>query len=81
MPTYPFAHPDLSIHTADLSIDTRDQGHWVLGYVLLAGSISAALLYRLGPPSHPRTLDLLQWTLQFLGLALIALSSHHPLYR
>jgi len=58
----------------------RDQGHWVLGYVLLAGSISAALLYRLGPPAHPRTLDLLQWTLQFLGLGLIALSSHHPLY-
>lgn len=58
----------------------RDQGHWVLGYVLLAGSISAAALYRLGPPSHPRTLDLLQWTLQLLGLALIALSSHHPLY-
>lgn len=58
----------------------RDQGHWVLGYILLAGSISAAFLYRLGPPSHPRTLDLLQWTLQFLGLALITLSSHHPLY-
>ena len=53
----------------------------MLGYILLAGSISAAFLYRLGPPSHPRTLDLLQWTLQFLGLTLITLSSHHPLYR
>jgi len=58
----------------------RDQGHWVLGYVLLSGSTSAALLYRLGPPSHPRTLDLLQWTLQFIGLLLIVLSSHHPLF-
>ena len=26
----------------------------VLGYVLLAGLVSAGALYRLGPPSHPR---------------------------
>jgi len=58
----------------------REQAHWVVGYTLAAGTVSAGLLYRLGPPAHPRTLDLLQWTLQALGLASVAMSSHHPLY-
>jgi hypothetical protein len=58
----------------------RDRLHWVLGYLLLAGGLAAAALYRLGPPTHPRTLHLLQWALQAAGLAAVALSSHHPLY-
>ena len=36
--------------------------------------------HRLGPPSHPRTLDLLQWSLQAAGLATLCLSSHLQLY-
>jgi len=58
----------------------RDHLHWVLGYIVFTGLMSGALLYRLGPPSHPRTLDLLQWTLQLAGLVTMALSSHHQLY-
>ena len=50
---------------------------WVLGYCLVTGLISWAALYRLGPPSHPRTLSLIQWTLQGLSLILMAMSSYN----
>ena len=46
----------------------------VIGYMIIAGLISFAVLYRMGP-AHHRTLALIQWTIQLVGLLLIATSS------
>ena len=51
--------------------------HWVIAYVLGAGVVSFAVIYRLGPPSNPRTLNLIQWAMQLAGLATVVLSSYH----
>jgi len=50
---------------------------WVGGYCLVTGIISCAVLYRIGPPSHPRTLSLLQWAIQAASLVLVAMSSYN----
>lgn len=49
--------------------------HLLAGYVAVSALVSFGVCYRLGPPSHPRTLDLLQWSLQLLSLGLVFLSS------
>ena len=53
------------------------QENWVyvLVYVIVAGLISFAVLYRIGP-AHVRTLLLIQWFLQLIGLVLIYLAFH-----
>ena len=48
--------------------------HYVIGYVTIAGLISFAVLYRLGPVENPRTLDLIQWSIQLVALALVYFS-------
>lgn len=50
--------------------------HWnyVLGYGVLAGLISFAAMYRWGGVSNQRTFDLIQWSMQLLGVLLIYLS-------
>ena len=55
--------------------------HWVIAYVLGAGIVSFAVIYRLGPPSNPRTLNLIQWAMQLAGLATIVLSSYYQVTR
>lgn len=50
----------------------------VLVYVLVSGLISFAVLYIKGV-SNPRTMDVLSWTLQLLGVGLIYLSSSSQL--
>ena len=50
---------------------------YVLGYLLLTGAVSFAMCYRMGPVENPRSLNLIQWTLQFVALALIFCSSYH----
>eukprot|EP00092_Neocalanus_flemingeri_P030307 GFUD01032900.1.p1 GENE.GFUD01032900.1~~GFUD01032900.1.p1 ORF type:complete len:447 (+),score=91.06 GFUD01032900.1:344-1684(+) len=52
---------------------------WLLGYCVVTGLFSWASLYRMGPPSHPRTLSLIQWTLQGVSLVLLILSSYNTL--
>ncbi|XP_064486942.1 nuclear envelope integral membrane protein-like [Ornithodoros turicata] len=44
-------------------------------YLAMSALISFAVCYRLGPPSNPRTLDLLQWSLQLVALIAMFLSS------
>lgn len=51
--------------------------HWVVGYVLGAGMLSFAFVYRMGAPSDPRTLNLIQWTMQAVSLVCIVLSSYY----
>ncbi|GFR76043.1 nuclear envelope integral membrane protein 1-like [Elysia marginata] len=43
----------------------------VLGYVIVASMLSCAVMYRFEPLSNPRTLDLVSWGLQGLGLVLV----------
>ncbi|GFN93349.1 nuclear envelope integral membrane protein 1-like [Plakobranchus ocellatus] len=54
--------------------------HWqaVLGYVLVASVLSFAVMYRYGPVTNPRTLDLVRWSLQVLGLVLVYHGSQIP---
>lgn len=52
-----------------------NHGHLVVCYLLGSAAISFAVCYRFGPPSNPRTLDLIQWTLQLAGLSCVYCSS------
>merc|ERR1719471_1633015 len=56
---------------------TTEYYHWVVAYTLGAGLVSFGVIYRLGPPSNPRTLNLIQWAMQLGGLATIVLSSYY----
>ncbi|KAH9364079.1 hypothetical protein HPB48_011423 [Haemaphysalis longicornis] len=52
-----------------------NHGHIVVCYLLASAAISFAVCYRFGPPSNPRTLDLIQWALQLAGLLCVYCSS------
>ena len=43
------------------------------GYVAVVGFISFAVCYRYGPLSDQKTINILSWTLQLLGLFLVYL--------
>ncbi|KAH6922127.1 hypothetical protein HPB50_009667 [Hyalomma asiaticum] len=49
--------------------------HFVLCYVVGSAALSFAVCYRFGPPSNPRTLNLIQWSLQLAALACVYFSS------
>lgn len=51
--------------------------HRALVFIYLgsAAIISFALCYRCGPPTNEKTIDLMQWFVQFLALAIVYLSS------
>ncbi|XP_075560272.1 nuclear envelope integral membrane protein-like [Dermacentor variabilis] len=49
--------------------------HFVVCYVVGSAAMSFAVCYRVGPPSNPRTLNLIQWSLQLIGLACVYFSS------
>ena len=51
---------------------------YFLIYVLLAGVISFAVVYRFGPVENPRTFNLIQWSIQLVALLLIGLASQVP---
>ena len=50
---------------------------YVLGYLVVSGAISFALIYRMGPVENQRTINLIQWTMQLFALVVIYLSSYH----
>ncbi|XP_030324081.1 nuclear envelope integral membrane protein 1 isoform X1 [Calypte anna] len=49
------------------------KSHWqyVLGYLLLVGFVSFGVCYRYGPLENERSINLLSWALQLLGLLLM----------
>lgn len=49
----------------------KDHWHYALGYVIVVGFISFAVCYRYGPLEDERSINILSWTLQLLGLLLI----------
>ncbi|XP_019849687.1 PREDICTED: nuclear envelope integral membrane protein 1-like [Amphimedon queenslandica] len=51
----------------------RDNWLYLLIYLITSGFISFAILYRIGP-AHVRTLQLIQWLLQFISLTLLFFS-------
>ena len=56
---------------------TEQYFHLVVGYVGVAGLLSFAFIYRMGPPSDHRTLNLITWSMQFVSLVMIYLSSYN----
>lgn len=50
------------------------------GYIAFTALLSFAVCYRVGPPTNPRTLDLIQWSLQLAALVGVITSSelHEP---
>ncbi|XP_055552720.1 nuclear envelope integral membrane protein 1 isoform X2 [Falco cherrug] len=44
---------------------------YLLGYLLLVGFVSFSVCYRYGPLENERSINLLSWALQFLGLLLM----------
>ncbi|XP_030756111.1 nuclear envelope integral membrane protein 1 [Sitophilus oryzae] len=49
---------------------------YVIWYIVITGTISFILCYRWGPVQNQRTMNLIKWSLQLLGLLLIFFSSH-----
>ncbi|KAH6922128.1 hypothetical protein HPB50_009668 [Hyalomma asiaticum] len=52
-----------------------DYKNVLAGYIGFTALLSFAVCYRVGPPTNPRTLDLIQWSLQLLALAGVITSS------
>jgi hypothetical protein len=50
---------------------------YVLGYLVVTGSASFGICYRMGPVENVRTLNLIQWAMQFIGLVAVFCSSSH----
>jgi len=56
---------------------TEQHIHLLVGYVFITGVTSFAIIYRMGPPSNPRTINLIQWSMQFVSLVMVVMSSYH----
>ncbi|KAK3600326.1 hypothetical protein CHS0354_006689 [Potamilus streckersoni] len=52
-----------------------DYWQWIVGYIGVMGLLSFVLVYRFGPMTETRTLNLIQWFLQGLGLVLVFIST------
>ncbi|XP_069121579.1 nuclear envelope integral membrane protein 1-like [Argopecten irradians] len=51
---------------------------YILGYVILTGLISFCACYRYGPVTDKRSLNLIQWFIQIVGLALVYQGTQIP---
>lgn len=51
---------------------------YVLGYIIITGLISFCACYRYGPVTDPRSLNLIQWFIQVLGLILVYQGTQIP---
>ncbi|CAG9773026.1 unnamed protein product [Ceutorhynchus assimilis] len=49
---------------------------YVIWYIVATGTISFILCYRWGPVENPRTINLIKWALQLMGLISVFFSSH-----
>uniref|UniRef100_A0A2M4BPR0 Putative nuclear envelope integral membrane protein 1 n=1 Tax=Anopheles marajoara TaxID=58244 RepID=A0A2M4BPR0_9DIPT len=50
--------------------------HYVFWYMLVVGSITFLICYRMGPPRNPRSKQVIQWALQLMALALMFFSTY-----
>ena len=53
----------------------QDYWHFLLGYVVIAGLLSFAVIYYWGGVSNPRAFDLIQWSLQLFAVMGIYLAT------
>ena len=51
---------------------------YFVGYCVVAAVISFAFCYYRGPVSDPRSLNLIKWSIQLVGLAAVAFSTQVP---
>lgn len=49
----------------------HENKNYIMGYFLLTGIISFAVCYKHGPLTNPRSVNLMTWTLEFIGCLLI----------
>ncbi|XP_012945026.1 nuclear envelope integral membrane protein 1, partial [Aplysia californica] len=68
------------LHTFHFHLHYILVNYWqvLVGYVVVAALVSFAVVYRYGPISNPRSLDLVMWLLQGLGLILVYQGSQIP---
>ena len=60
----------------DYAIDTAlNYWQYLAVYAIVAAVVSFAVLYRVGPITNARTFNLIQWTIQGIGLALVYCST------
>jgi len=53
---------------------------YIIGYTTVMSLISFYVCYWWGPPSSPRTLDIIRWTVQAVGIGFMLNASHAPLF-
>ncbi|CAK9291101.1 unnamed protein product [Gordionus sp. m RMFG-2023] len=51
--------------------------NYLIGYIIIAGFISFLICYYKGPPNNPKTLRMIQWTIQGISLYLIYQASNN----
>ena len=60
-----------NIFTNPMAETFVENWQYVLGYIVTAGVLSFAIVYRYGPVTDERSLSLIQWFLQLVGLVLV----------
>ncbi|XP_063065329.1 nuclear envelope integral membrane protein 1 isoform X2 [Engraulis encrasicolus] len=55
----------------NMKIILREHWHLAVGYTVLVGFVSFAVCYRHGPLVNQRSIDILSWSLQLIGLLLM----------
>lgn len=53
---------------------------YIIGYTTVMSVVSFYICYWWGPPSSPRTLDIIRWTIQAIGISCMLYASHSPLF-
>ncbi|XP_076061789.1 nuclear envelope integral membrane protein-like isoform X2 [Oratosquilla oratoria] len=61
----------------NISSILKEYQNVVIGYIILAGLISFAIVYRYGPLNDRRSINLVKWSMQSVALVAIFLSSHY----
>lgn len=61
----------------NLRVILTQYSNYVMYYMIATGFISFLLCYRMGPPTNPRSKNLIKWTLQSVGLVLVFNCSHY----
>ncbi len=61
----------------NLSEAIAEYWKYLVGYSMVAGLISFAVIYRWGGVSNPRTFDLIRWFMQLVGLVLVYSSTSY----
>lgn len=67
----------LQILLENVRVIFTSYSNYVLYYMIATGFISFVLCYRMGPPTNPRSKNLIKWALQTTGLVMVFNCSHY----